>query len=229
MPRRRFDALFLDFYGTLVTGDREAVEATCARIVDDLELPVTAADLAVAWGHRFFAAIETRNGDDFLTLFDCECVTLAETLVPWRRDIDPEPYARMLKAYWADPPAAPHVRETLETLDVPVCIVSNADTEDVLSAVEKRGFRVDAIVTSEDARSYKPHDGIFRMALERMQVTPDRVLHAGDSLHSDVGGAGPLGLATCWVCYADRIMDLGNAIPTHKISSIRDLAAILSA
>lgn len=226
---RRYDVLFLDFYGTLVTGDREAVEATCTRVVDDFDLPLAAADLAVAWGHRFFEAIERCNGDDFLTLFDCECVTLAETLLPWRSDIDPEPYARMLKAYWADPPAAPHAKETLDALDLPVCIVSNADTDDVLRAVAHRGFRVDAVVTSEDARSYKPHDGIFRMALERMNVPPDRVLHAGDSLHSDVGGAGPLGLGTCWVCYESRILDVGQGLPNHKISSLKDLPSLLAA
>jgi 2-haloacid dehalogenase/putative hydrolase of the HAD superfamily len=228
MKRPRYDALFLDFYGTLVTGDREAVEATCTRIVDDLDLPLTAAELSVVWGKRFFNAIEQRNGHGFLTLFECECVTLCEALAPWRVDIDPEPYARMLKDYWSDPPAAPHAREILAELDLPVCVVSNADTEDVVAAIERRGFRVDAVVTSEDARAYKPSADIFRMALERMNVAPRRVLHAGDSLHSDVAGAAALGIATCWVCYASRILDVGDAIPDHKISNISELTSLLA-
>jgi 2-haloacid dehalogenase/putative hydrolase of the HAD superfamily len=228
MTRRSFDVLFVDFYGTLVTGDRDAVEATCARVVADLSLPMTAADLAVAWGHRFFQAIEQNNGHGFRTLFESECDTLRDTLAPWRSDFDPAPYARMLKGYWADPPTAPGAREALAAIDVPICVVSNADTDDILSAVERRGFRVDAVVTSEDARSYKPDATIFTMALDRMNVTADRVLHAGDSLHSDVAGAAAVGISTCWVCYESRILDVGTALADHKISDLNGLCALLS-
>lgn len=227
MKPRRFDALFVDFYGTLVTGDREAVERTCARVVADLGLPISARALAVDWGRRFFNAIEASNGHGFLTLFACECVTLCETVAPWTTDFDPEPYARMLKDYWSDPPEAPNARAGLAEIDLPICVVSNADTEDILLAIERRGFRVDAVITSEDARSYKPHRGIFDLALARLGVRPERVLHAGDSLHSDVGGAGPLGMTTCWVCYADRILDVGDARPHHQVGSIGELRALL--
>jgi len=228
MIQRRYDVLFLDFYGTLVTGDRDAVESTCAQVVADLNLPLTPADLAVSWGHRFFASIERNNGDAFRTLFECECETLRETLAPWHCDFDPAPYARMLKRYWADPPAAPFAREVLAALDLPICVVSNADTEDVHAAIARRGFRVDAVVTSEDARSYKPDAAIFEAALARMGVSPDRVLHAGDSLHSDIGGAAALGLGTCWVCYEHRILDVGNAQAMHQIDDLRGLAGLLN-
>jgi putative hydrolase of the HAD superfamily len=60
-----------------------------------------------------------------------------------------------------------------------------------------------------------------------MQVAPDRVLHVGDSLHSDVGGAQALGIKCCWVCYEHRILDVGEAVPDHKISHLSDLHAIL--
>jgi 2-haloacid dehalogenase len=186
---------FIDFYGTLVTGDREAVEATCARVVDDLGVPLTPSALAEAWGHCFFDAIELANDADFLTLYDLECLTLRRTLAPWITKFDPTPYAEMLKRYWSDPPEAEGAAETLRSLTLPVCVVSNADTADVHAAIARRGFEVDAVVTSEDARSYKPHAGIFRMALERMGVTADRVMHAGDSLHSDVSGGGCYGHA----------------------------------
>ncbi len=227
-----FDTIFFDFYGTLVTGDREAVERTCACVVDDLDLKMTAADLAMAWGHRFFDAIEGSNGDSFATLFDIEVSTLRSTLGDREKDFDASKYANMLKAYWQKPELAPHVHETLDSIDVPICVVSNADTEDVLAAIDFHGLKIADVVTSEDARSYKPHRIIFEQALSKMKVKPDRVLHVGDSIHSDVEGAHQLGIASCWVERTDRIMDIGKvgAVPiSHKISCIKELQDVLSA
>ncbi len=223
----RFDAVFIDFYGTLVTGDRRAVEATCARVVDENAMRLSAAELAEAWGRRFFQAIETCNRERFETLFDCECRTLCETVEPHIGVIDPVPYARMLKHYWSAPEPADGALQALQVIDVPVCIVSNADTEDIHKAVGRCGLEVDCIVTSEDARSYKPDEDIFRRALEEVGVRRDRVIHVGDSIHSDVCGAQKLGIATCWVCYSDRILDVGEGTPDHTVHSLLDLPELL--
>ena len=228
MQNGRFDAVFVDFYGTLVTGDRRAVETTCQHVVKDYGLDMTAADLAIAWGKRFFLAIESSNGDDFETLFDCECRTLRQTVEPLVGPIDPVPYALMLKAYWAGPEIAEGVMEGLAEIDKPVCIVSNADTEDIEIAIGALGLPIEHVVTSEDARSYKPDAAIFHRALDYMGVDPSRVIHVGDSLHSDVGGAAKLGIKTCWIRYADRILDVGTGQADYEISSMTDLPAILA-
>ena len=227
MSGQRFDVLFLDFYGTVTTGDRLAVEKTSAEVVRAFDLPITASDLAVSWGEQFFQAIESSNGTHFRTLYEIECATLQATVRPYAGEIDATPFADMLKAYWANPPLAPHAAAFLDRLSLPVCIVSNADSDDVNRAISRHGVKVSHVVTSEDARSYKPDQGIFNMALLRMEVRPDRVLHAGDSLHSDVEGAQAAGIATCWVQYNDRILDVGNAHPDHKVSDLQELCGIL--
>ena len=43
LPMPAFDALFIDFYGTVTSGDRQAVEDTSARVVAELGLPVSPA------------------------------------------------------------------------------------------------------------------------------------------------------------------------------------------
>jgi len=224
----RYDAVFLDFYGTLVTGDRQAVERTCAKVVADHDLPLTPSQLAERWGRNFFAEIERCNDDAFASLFDCECVSLVETLGDQIADFDPTPYAMMLREYWNDPPLADGVLDGLLAIDLPVYIVSNADTADVQEAMRRRGIQASGVVTSEDARSYKPHAGIFKAALSLAGVSADRVIHVGDSLHSDVSGAQAMGMTACWVCYSDRILDIGDAAPCHKILSLKDLPAILA-
>jgi 2-haloacid dehalogenase len=228
MPGKRYDALFIDFYGTITTGDKRAVEETCRLVVHELSLTLSPPELAVAWGRRFFTALETANDGAFRTLFELERETLIETVGPSVGPFDPVPFVRHLKGYWADPTLQPEARAALGALDLPICCVSNADTEDILSAAEKHGLRFAAVVTSEDAHSYKPHAGIFRTALARLGVAPSRVMHVGDSLHSDVGGAQALGITTTWICREERIFDVGEARPDHNIRSLLELKSLLS-
>jgi FMN phosphatase YigB (HAD superfamily) len=63
----------------------------------------------------------------------------------------------------------------------------------------RHGLVFDAVVTSEACRSYKPAARIFEAAIRELGVPPDAVLHVGDSLEADVGGAQRLGMATAWV------------------------------
>ena len=223
-----YEALFIDFYGTITAGDKRAVEETCQVVVNELALTIEAQELSVRWGERFFAALDGANDGAFRNLFELERETLIETVAPMAGPFNPVPFIQHLKNYWAAPALQPEAVRALDSLDVPTCCVSNADTQDVLAAVERHGIRFDCVVTSEDARSYKPHAGIFRRALELMDVRPERVMHVGDSLHSDVGGAKPLGITTTWICREERIFDVGEARPDHKISSLLDLGPLLS-
>lgn len=229
MGQRRFDALFIDFYGTVTSGDRQAVEDTCRRVVEDLRLAVSAAEFAVQWGKKFFAAADDRNHGRFRNLFEIECDTLVETLEAHEvRGVDPAPYVDRLVAYWSDPTLHPESVEALGLIDLPVCVVSNADTKDLLSAIEKNKLQFDQVITSQEVCCYKPARAIFERALGAIGLPPERVAHAGDSLHADVSGAAPLGLATVWVCRSGRIYDVGTAEPDYKVSSLMDLREILA-
>jgi 2-haloacid dehalogenase len=77
--------------------------------------------------------------------------------------------------------------------------VSNIDRSDIEAAISHHGLVVDLVVTSEDARAYKPRPEPFRLALDLLGLRPDQVLHVGDSLTADVGGANALGIPVAWV------------------------------
>ena len=228
MKKCMFEVLFLDFYGTVTGGDRQAVEDTSAQIVDDLGLSMGAAEFSEAWGRFFFTAADDRNHHRFANLYRIECESLIATLESLdRRGVDPAPYVNSLQAYWSDPTIQPEAAEALAKMPIPICLVSNADTEDLLTAVERHSLRFDHIITSEDARCYKPDPAIFEKALAAMSVAPDRVIHAGDSLHADVNGADPLGITTAWVCREGRIFDVGEKEPDHKVSCLKELGTII--
>lgn len=221
-----FEGIFLDFYGTLAAGDRQAVEAACQAVVDDHGLHVSAAEIASQWGDYYFNAIESVDGKGFRTLLEIEHDTLVETLEPYAGRIDVTPYIEQLNDYLAKPPLYGEVRAVLNALTVPICIVSNADDRELRAALDHHQLVIDYVVTSESARSYKPEPGIFTHALELTGWSADWVLHVGDSLHSDVEGAHRAGLKAAWVNRADRIKDIGTDKPDFAWSDLKPLLEI---
>ena len=78
-------------------------------------------------------------------------------------------------------------------------VISNID--DDLFALTAQHLQVpfDFLVTAQQARSYKPSTNNFKLALERIGLPPEKVLHCAESLYHDVAPARSLGLATVWV------------------------------
>ncbi|HYX68708.1 MAG TPA: haloacid dehalogenase type II [Terriglobales bacterium] len=78
-------------------------------------------------------------------------------------------------------------------------VISNID--DDLFAMTARHLEVplDLLVTAQQAGSYKPSTNNFKLALGRMGLPAEKVLHCAESLYHDVAPARSLGLATVWV------------------------------
>src|SRR5271169_1898212 len=80
-----------------------------------------------------------------------------------------------------------------------LAVISNID-DDLFAETRKHlGVDFDSVVTAEQARSYKPSLNNFRMALARLAISPDRLLHTGQSIYHDVVPARSLGISTVWV------------------------------
>jgi 2-haloalkanoic acid dehalogenase type II len=221
--------LFLDLYGTLTAGDRQAVEATCQCIVEDTGVPLSAYELSVTWGERFLNSMDFYNGSSFLTLAQVEEKTLRETMDALGVTIDPRPYIEQLMHYWRNPPLHPEVKEFIRRSPLPICLVSNADRADAEAALASHGLTLDHIVTSEDARSYKPDRSIFEHALRHTGWPREAVMHVGDSLHSDIGGALVAGIRSGWLNRAHRIHDIGTHVPDHEFEDLMGLLNHLEA
>lgn len=110
-----------------------------------------------------------------------------------------------------------------------VSIVSNID-DDQLAAVWGRlglGEHVDAIITSEEARSCKPDPRIFQLALEKAgNPPPESVVFVGDSPWHDVAGANALGMTSVLIGAAPAA---GAPTPHHVIETLGDLLALVEA
>ncbi len=80
-----------------------------------------------------------------------------------------------------------------------LAVISNID-DDLFAETRKRlDVEFSAVITAEQARSYKPSLNNFQMALRTLAISPDRLLHAAQSVYHDVVPARSLGISTVWV------------------------------
>jgi len=219
----RIRAVTFDAFGTIVDTGREALLRVSDRIVREQFLDIDAARFLERWDVHFFGI----GHDPFLTLAEATEVSLSRTFVEFGAGADAAPYVDMLQAEWLRARAYPEVAGVLAALEgVPKAVVSNADDGMLREILARNGLEFDIVVTSESCRSYKPAARIFEVALRRLGVPPQQVLHVGDSLEADVRGARHVGMATAWVNRAGETPRDGGPEPDV---TVRDLAGLLPA
>jgi 2-haloacid dehalogenase len=80
-----------------------------------------------------------------------------------------------------------------------LAIISNVDDDLFAGTARHLEVRFDPVVTAQQARSYKPSQNNFRLALERIGLPTGQILHVAQSLYHDIAPAKDLGLSTVWI------------------------------
>ena len=103
-------------------------------------------------------------------------------------------------------PVFPEVPSALNALKSRhrLAVISNVDDDLFAGTAEALGVEFDAIVTSQQARSYKPDLRNFNLAASRMAVEKEAWLHVAESRYHDIAPANLLGVASVWVDRPDR-------------------------
>ncbi|MFI7601847.1 HAD family hydrolase [Actinoplanes sp. NPDC049681] len=214
-----YKAVLLDVYGTLVRDDdpwaRDAVAlvAGLARTGPDV--------VAREWEARIWAMADIAHGRDFRTLAELDAGSLAETAAHFGVRADVPARSGHL------PPLFDDALPFLAAVQVPVCLVSDADTDSLAAVLDHHGIAVQHVVTSEDARAYKPRPEPFRMALQRLGVGAADVIHIGDSPAADVAGAAALGIDTAFVRRGGRRLP-PHLTATHTVATLTALLPLLT-
>ncbi len=94
-----------------------------------------------------------------------------------------------------------------------LAIISNVDDALFAASARKLTVEFDHVITAEQAKAYKPSLRIFQLAKERLGVSAEEWLHAGQSVYHDVIPAKSIGIATVWVKRASRRHGIGAVRP----------------
>ena len=191
-------AIFVDFYGTIVHEDGEVIK----RITDIIYSTGKAenkGEIGGFWWNDFQHMFLHSEGDTFETQRELERKSIRHTLERFQCPASADELSDLMFAHWVKPPIFEDAKPFFEKCLLPIYIVSNIDTVDIMRAIEYHGLSPAGVFTSEDARSYKPQKALFEYALSRSGLQPDEVIHIGDSISSDVRGAGSAGICAIWL------------------------------
>jgi 2-haloacid dehalogenase len=117
-----------------------------------------------------------------------------------------------------------------------LAIISNID-DDLFQETRKHlEADFDTVVTAQQARSYKPSLNNFETALRTLAISPNQLLHAGQSLYHDVVPAKSLGISTVWVNRKSARPGIGAVRASAALAAekqpdleVPDLAALVAA
>jgi 2-haloacid dehalogenase len=110
-----------------------------------------------------------------------------------------------------------------------LAIISNVDDDLWAYTAPQLGTAFDQVITASQAAAYKPSPTIFRLAQQKLGVSTQEWLHAGQSIYHDVIPARSLGIATVWVNRASLRPGTGavrraSADPDFEVHSLEELA-----
>jgi 2-haloalkanoic acid dehalogenase type II len=220
MPIR---GVLFDAYGTLLRN--ESILQIPQRIVADHGLSVAVAAVWRDWIDRYVAAVQS---SPFRTLRQIHGAILPRVLQAFDVAADAGPYVELFMQLTTRVEPYPETRTVLASLrHLRTGIVSNADHEH--RAAWTLDLPVDFILVSEAVGAYKPDRRIFQVALDRLGLEPEEVLHVGDSDVDDVLGAQGAGLPVAWVNREGRALRPGTPRPDFEIRNLTELLRLLRA
>ncbi len=125
------------------------------------------------------------------------------------------------------------VRSTLDELNrrgLHVGMVSNIDQDHLEHLLDCAGIRdhFQSLLSSEVARSCKPDQGFFRLALERAGCDPEAALFVGDSLLQDIAGANQAGMRSVLIWSGNGEPPDSDHEPAHVIRAIPEILDLLA-
>jgi 2-haloacid dehalogenase len=213
-------AITFDAFGTIIDEGRDSLDLISRAVCDDHRPELDAEALLATWDKHFLG----QEGEVFATVAEITEDSLGKAFLEHGIDADPKPYVDRLVDLWREAKVYAEVPAVLAAMDgIPRAVVSNADHEFLVEILRRNRLRFDAVITSESARTYKPRPRIFEAALESLRVDPEEVVHVGDSLHADVGGASRLGMRTIWVNRTSARRGPADPVPDAEA---KDLAAL---
>ncbi|RLP95320.1 HAD family hydrolase [Micromonospora sp. BL4] len=215
--------LLLDFYGTVVEDDDALMAEIADQVAARASVPVSGREVVAAWGAEFEAVA---SGPRFRSLRDSAMTSLASVMADVGCTGDPAALCAAQFRYWRSPPLRPGTREFLSRVTVPICLVSDVDTDDLCAATAHHGLAFAAVVTSEGTGAYKPDRAMFGRALAALGLEAHEVLHVGDSLTADVAGASAAGIRAVWVNHRRQTAP-SDAPIAYEIADLSELTEVL--
>ena len=191
----QFEYLTFDCYGTLINWEA-GILAAVRPLLSAHGIALPDEDLLRCYGD-FEAAAQSADYRRYR-------IILQEVVRAFGRRFSFSPSAAEIESLPASLPLWPPFPDTVAALRklhtvFKLAIVSNVDDDLFAETAKQLEVPFDAVITAEQAGSYKPSHRNFELALQRIARPKDKVLHVAQSLFHDIAPTRELGIKNVWV------------------------------
>lgn len=228
----RITTVIFDMYETLVENGPHLWQATFDVIVADQHLDTTGERLWLEWRFRDqeFRSRRINPSAPFQTYYEAwkDCFAVSFQELGLKGDADAACRKSILDMSRRRP-----YSETNEALGLiqqqwRTALLSNADDDYLLPNIMLLEVDFQAVLSSEEVRSYKPQPALFQELLRRMGVAPEETVYVGDRQFEDVQGAGGVNMRTMWINRSGTTPDPKLSQPDFQITSLLEIPKMLS-
>jgi 2-haloalkanoic acid dehalogenase type II len=225
--------VIFDMYGTLVYNDAEMWKATFEKIIQAQGLDTDTESLWEEWrsvDHEYRAE-RVKPDTPFHSYYEAwrEAFVRAFAALNLSGDAEAAVTKSISDLSRRDP--YPETVQTLRTIERGwrIALLSNADDIFLLPNLKLLNLDFEAVLSSEEARDYKPQPSLFLEMLRRLGVTPQETVYVGDRQLEDILGASQVGISAVWINRSGDSPDPELPKPAYQISSLAKLPALLTA
>ena len=201
----RIALVAFDFFGTLASNTEADWHRSFARVVEEQGLPIEPSALWVEW-RKFeinFRKTRTHMSDPassppFRSYWEAWRNAFVDSFASLGLSGDAALAASRCLDEHGTREAFPEAHQALADLKEqrPLAVLSNADDRFLLGSLAHNGWTFDTVLSSEQAKAYKPDPRIFATFCSLTGLRPEQVLYVGDSAYDDAHGAKLAGMET---------------------------------
>jgi 2-haloacid dehalogenase len=229
----RITTVIFDMYETLVKNHQDSWKDGFEAIIREQALDTNADRLWQEWSaaDSEFRASRVRPEVPFRTYYEAwrDCFVHAFTIlgIPGDPGCATSSFISFISRRNPYPETVEAVRAVQDRWRT--AVLSNADDDYLMPNLDLLGLEFEAVLSSEEARVYKPLPGLFRQMLRRLNVTPGESVYVGDRQYEDVQGASEVGINAVWINRSGTPPDPNLPEPAYQIHSLLELPGLLSA
>lgn len=186
-------ALFMDFYGTVVSDNGPFSYEVIKRVYKS-GTAQSPDEVVAYWWKEFKIKTDQSFGENYRTQYELVMETFEEMLKHFNSNENVKELCNMMILQWSNPDIYEDTMKFFEQISLPVYFVTNSDNSSIHQAIDYHQMKPIGIITSEEAKCSKPRKEIFLYALEKAGLQASEVIHIGDSLSGDIQGARAAGI-----------------------------------
>lgn len=222
-------AITFDYFGTLVdvdAGGVAGIEAILKKI--GVKPNKTLFDLYLDWDIRNVQIYRSSVYRQYRSVAQEALTGCLEANYPgMTKSVDIKELTELFLGHLvASAPAHPEVIAVLNDLDkrYPLMPITNMDSD--LWNRSQLAKYFDQVTTAEMAQAYKPSETIFKLALDRLGVPAQSVLHCSLASWADLDGAKPLGMKVAWINRSSETLSVWQARPDFEFPTLDGIRSI---